>query len=143
MDIYRSYFLERFRAALRSSGLSQKFIAEEVGVDPTAVSNWKRGEDLPSQDRLPKLCKILGVEPDYFNPEGVKNPRPPPGDLKLLIEGVGDDIPIRLLEPLLSGFLRSDAVARATALAAIFDDDEIATPYLRKPSSRANGAKAR
>lgn len=34
-----------------------------------SVSNWCKGEDIPSKDRLIQICKIFGVSEDHFDPE--------------------------------------------------------------------------
>lgn len=71
MNIYRSHFGRNLKAALKQAGLSQRQLAEDdrIGVDPSAVSKWINGEDMPAEERFPAICAVLGVAEDYFDPQ--------------------------------------------------------------------------
>lgn len=45
-------------------GMTQKELAEKMGVDQTAISQWETGESLPRADKLPHLARILGCTID-------------------------------------------------------------------------------
>lgn len=45
----------------KKSGLSQKNLAEKMGVLPSRVSNWEQGINSPSLGVLVDLCEILGI----------------------------------------------------------------------------------
>ena len=40
-------------------GLSQEELAQKMGVNQTAISQWERGVALPSCEKLPDLSKAL------------------------------------------------------------------------------------
>ena len=46
------------RAARRGSGLTQKQLAEALGVEPITVSRWERGVTSPSLPRLRRIAEI-------------------------------------------------------------------------------------
>lgn len=48
--------IKSFREKL---GLTQSYIASEVGVTQACVAQWERGEALPRSDKLPKLAEVL------------------------------------------------------------------------------------
>ena len=48
-------------------GLSQPELAQRVGVQKNAVSNWEAGRSRPDLDTVPLLCKALGIDiPRFF-----------------------------------------------------------------------------
>ena len=49
---------ERLRTARRSSGLTQKQLAAELGVEPITVSRWERGVTTPTLPRLRQIAEI-------------------------------------------------------------------------------------
>lgn len=55
---------ERLREALQYSPISQKEIAKRLGVDPSTVSKYARGNAMPSLDIFANLCEILDVSAD-------------------------------------------------------------------------------
>lgn len=59
-------FLERLNEALKLSPLSQKEIAEKLGVNKATITNYKQGKITPSLDMFYELCKILDVSADYL-----------------------------------------------------------------------------
>ena len=46
------------------NGMSQKDLAEELGVDQSAVCLWETGKTLPRAKLLPKIANILGCTTD-------------------------------------------------------------------------------
>ena len=59
-------FSERIAEAIKSSGLSQKEIAEKLNISESNITNWKNGENLPSVEVLFNLCKLLNASADYL-----------------------------------------------------------------------------
>ena len=49
------------RALRTQKGLTQKALAEVVGVGDKAVSKWERGQGCPDVSLLPELSRVLGV----------------------------------------------------------------------------------
>jgi len=52
------------RKKREAKGLTQDQLADALGVDQTAVSQWERGVTLPRADKLPELAKLLGCTID-------------------------------------------------------------------------------
>ncbi|MBQ8405047.1 MAG: helix-turn-helix transcriptional regulator [Clostridia bacterium] len=52
-------FAENLRILRKSAGLSQKRLAEELGVDQRTVSAWENGICEPSYALLAQLCEIF------------------------------------------------------------------------------------
>lgn len=59
-------FSERISEAIKNSNYSQKQIAQLLHISEGNITNWKKGENLPSVDILYKLCIILGESSDYL-----------------------------------------------------------------------------
>lgn len=58
----------------RRAGLTQRQLADEVGVTESTISNWEQGRNsLVWLERVAKLCKALNCTPDqlidYINAE--------------------------------------------------------------------------
>ena len=49
------------RALRTQKGLTQKALAEAIGVGDKAVSKWERGLGCPDVSLLPELSRVLGV----------------------------------------------------------------------------------
>ena len=45
----------------REKGLTQKQLADEIGVSDKAVSKWENGRGLPDTSLMPDLCRVLGI----------------------------------------------------------------------------------
>lgn len=59
-------FSARLRSTRKSIGLSQKELAEKIGVKPTTLGNWETGIATPRTEELKKLASVLGVSIDYL-----------------------------------------------------------------------------
>lgn len=57
---------KRLRETISQSGISQKEIAEKIGVSSQTVSKYMTGDVLPTLDTLAKLCDFLDVSSDYI-----------------------------------------------------------------------------
>lgn len=55
---------KRLRAEIKNSGLSQKDIAQKLGINPSTVSKYIRLDKFPSLDTFANLCVILDVSAD-------------------------------------------------------------------------------
>lgn len=53
-----------FLTARKNAGLTQKEVADQIGVDQTAVSFWENGKTLPRASLLSKIAMIYGVTVD-------------------------------------------------------------------------------
>ena len=54
----------RLREAIKTSGLSQKEIADKLGINPSTVSKYVRLDKFPSIDTFANLCEILDISAD-------------------------------------------------------------------------------
>lgn len=52
------------KTARMSKAMTQKQLADVMGVKRTTVSMWESGASLPSADKLPKLARVLGCTID-------------------------------------------------------------------------------
>lgn len=51
--------LNGLRTCREAAGLAMSDIAKYLGVDPSAVSMWESGTNMPRADRLPDLAQLL------------------------------------------------------------------------------------
>jgi transcriptional regulator with XRE-family HTH domain len=52
---------DRLRTARRSAGLTQKQLADDLGVESVTVSRWERGVTTPSLPRLRRVAELTGT----------------------------------------------------------------------------------
>ncbi len=55
---------KRLREEIKASPLSQKEIAEKLGINPSTVSKYLRLDKFPSIETFANLCEILNVSSD-------------------------------------------------------------------------------
>jgi len=55
---------KRLREAIQYSNLSQKELAEKLGINPSTVSKYMRLDKFPSIDTFANICQILDVSAD-------------------------------------------------------------------------------
>ena len=55
---------KRLREAIALSPISQKELAEKLGVNPSTISKYMRLDKFPSIDTFANLCEILDVSAD-------------------------------------------------------------------------------
>jgi transcriptional regulator with XRE-family HTH domain len=55
---------EKLRELREKKGLSQKKLADKLGVGRTTVTLWELGINKPRTDMLPSLAKVLGCKVD-------------------------------------------------------------------------------
>ena len=64
----------KFLKAIREkAGLSQKKLAEKLGVDENTVWRWEAGRAYPSVDLGKQIAELLGVSVDELLREPVEN----------------------------------------------------------------------
>lgn len=59
-------FAQRISEAIKQSNYTQKEIAKKLNIAEGNITNWKKGENLPSVDILYKLCILLDESADYL-----------------------------------------------------------------------------
>lgn len=55
---------KRLREAIQYGNISQKELAEKLGVNPSTVSKYMRLNKYPSLDTFANICEILDVSAD-------------------------------------------------------------------------------
>ena len=60
------FFGEKIRNARKALGLTQRQLAQQLGVSNTSVSNWEKGLSRPDADMIQSLCSILRLQPNDF-----------------------------------------------------------------------------
>ncbi len=67
--------MNRIAELRKLKNVSQKDIADAVGVSVFAVSKWETGKTLPTGDNLRKMAEYLGCEPEEIL-SGLKKKEP-------------------------------------------------------------------
>lgn len=66
---------EKIRKSRNVKGLSQKKLADLLGIQYQSVQDWERDKTKPSTGKLPKLCEILDVSSTWLlSGKGAKYP---------------------------------------------------------------------
>lgn len=53
---------KKIAEAIRQSGLTQKEIADKIGVRQQQISSYLQGRTLPALDTLSRLCAVLDLD---------------------------------------------------------------------------------
>lgn len=53
-------------AARVNAGLTQKELAEELGISNVTVVNWEKGVTEPTLSQLRKICQLSGIPMDFI-----------------------------------------------------------------------------
>jgi transcriptional regulator with XRE-family HTH domain len=56
----------RIRQYRESANLTQKQLADQIGVTNSRVSNWEQGVNRPDVDMLADICRALNVSPSQL-----------------------------------------------------------------------------
>ncbi len=64
------------KEAIRGAGLRQNALAAACGISSAAVSHWVRLDSVPAK-HLPRVARLLGVEPETLRPDLYQEPAPP------------------------------------------------------------------
>lgn len=59
-------FAEKLKAKREEKGLSQRAVAQEIGVSQAQYCYYEKGEDMPNFARIKTLARLFGVSLDYF-----------------------------------------------------------------------------
>ena len=57
---------KRLNEEIRSCGKSLKQIANEVGISPAMLTEYKTRNKMPSLETFAKLCKVIDASADYI-----------------------------------------------------------------------------
>ena len=93
------FFGEIIRNARKLLGLTQRQLAEKIGVTNTTISNWEKGISRPDADLIQTLCAVLHLQPNDFYGAAENNGAPAAGrrtisdeDIKFALFGGDGDI---------------------------------------------------
>lgn len=59
-------FCKRLESLRKSYNITQKQLADKLGVAKQTVSNWENDNILPSVETLIRICKFFNVSTDYM-----------------------------------------------------------------------------
>lgn len=54
-------FAENFRNARLAANLTQQQIADELGLDRTAIAHYEKGDSMPNARNLQMICELLNI----------------------------------------------------------------------------------
>ena len=54
-------------AARRNVKLTQKEVAEKLGISNSTICNWENGVSFPDAKQIEKLCELYGLSYDNIN----------------------------------------------------------------------------
>lgn len=61
-DNVREIFRQNLNKLFEQNDVTQKALADYVGVSTASVSDWRKGKILPRLDRIDRICKFFHVE---------------------------------------------------------------------------------
>ncbi len=64
---------ENLKKARKAAGVTQKELAEKLGVHQKDISRWENGDRTPSVEALAGICIALNVSADTLLETGIKN----------------------------------------------------------------------
>ena len=100
--------LQYFR---RRAGLTQKALAEKLGVRNNTISQWENCVNSVDVDSLFKACCILGISVnDIYGKYTTTEPAPPPHRIARAYDRA-DDHTQRVVEVTLSPYMEEDSIA--------------------------------
>lgn len=59
-------FGRRLKAVMKTRGVRASWVADELGVTPNTVTNWRKGRVVPHADTLIALSQLLGEKVDWL-----------------------------------------------------------------------------
>ena len=57
---------QNYRRAREAAGVKVEQVAVYLGVSPTTVYNWERGNTNPDADKVKAMAELYGVSPDFL-----------------------------------------------------------------------------
>lgn len=66
-------FQNKLKHRLIDLGISQKELADKLGVHKQVLANWLNGSRNPKRENIKKLAKVLDLPISFFYEEGQKN----------------------------------------------------------------------
>ena len=66
MKTFREMIVEKLSFEIEHCGISQRKLAEKIGVHPSMITDYKSGKKFPSLETFALLCKIIGADANYI-----------------------------------------------------------------------------
>lgn len=130
----RPPFPRNASARAKAMGITWEELARRSGIQigtlRRILSGQNEGREYNKQAIAAALETTVG---ELYRGVGSRS-KPSPQELKHLIESRGEDIKAEALLPVIDEFLMSQPEIRAAVLATLYDDIDIAKPYLDKAS---------
>lgn len=82
-DAYKKIFAKNLRDWMYARDITQKGLADKLGVSPTIVSAWCRGEKSPRMTKVDAICKVLNINRSDLMLDKNEAPAPTDEDLAL------------------------------------------------------------
>ena len=65
---------KRIKEFRKSKGFTQEYVAEQIGIESTSISNIENGKYYPTAENLERIIKVLNISPqDLFTIEHYQN----------------------------------------------------------------------
>jgi transcriptional regulator with XRE-family HTH domain len=64
--LYREFVGDNLRTAIEATGHSQAAVARAIGVSPSRLGNWLRGDNFPNPWEMRRFCDLYGVTMDWL-----------------------------------------------------------------------------
>lgn len=62
----KNVFADRFKARRIQLGLSQLELSNKLNIQRTTITNYEKGNIMPTSDNLPEIAQVLNVSVDYL-----------------------------------------------------------------------------
>ena len=62
------YNMKEIKNHLKENGISQKYLADQLGITQVTITNWFKGNSKPTKKMLDKVYQILSInqKPSHF-----------------------------------------------------------------------------
>lgn len=60
------YFGDKIKEARKKAKMTQRQLADQLGIKNTSISNWEKNVSRPDPDMIALLCGVLGIEPGFL-----------------------------------------------------------------------------
>jgi len=57
---------KNIQSCMTERGLSQKELANALGVSQASISNWCQGIKMPRMDKIDRICEFFGIKRSYL-----------------------------------------------------------------------------
>lgn len=64
---------ERIKQCRLERGMTQKDLAERMGISPVCISQYETGKRVPKIETIDRIATALGVDPTYLSKRGGEN----------------------------------------------------------------------